>query len=66
MILEVAILTIKDTLKAEFKSAFMAAESIICGMNGYVSHSLKQCIEKSNQYILLVEWQTLEDHTIGF
>lgn len=66
MILEVAILTIKDILKAEFKSAFTAAESIICGMNGYVSHSLKQCIEKDNQYILLVEWQTLEDHTIGF
>ena len=35
-------------------------------MDGYISHQLQKCIEKGNRYILLVNWQTLEDHTIGF
>ena len=35
-------------------------------MEGYISHSLKKCIEKDRHYILLVKWKTLEDHTIGF
>ena len=34
-------------------------------MNGYVSHQLQKCTEKGNRYILLVNWQTLEDHTVG-
>lgn len=29
-------------------------------------HDLQRCIERTNDYILLVEWQTLEDHEVGF
>ncbi len=35
-------------------------------MPGYVSHQLQRCIENQNRYILLVNWQNLADHTIGF
>ena len=35
-------------------------------MKGYVSHQLQKCVEKPNRYIVLVNWQTLEDHTHGF
>ena len=35
-------------------------------MKGYISHQLQRCIEKENRYILLVNWETLEDHTVGF
>ena len=35
-------------------------------MEGYISHQLKKCIEKPNRYILLVNWETIESHTIGF
>lgn len=66
MILEVAILDIKPKLLDEFEPAFKKASSIISSMDGYISHELKRCIEKENRYILLVNWQTLEDHTIGF
>ena len=27
---------------------------------------LQKCIEVDNRYLLLVYWQTLEDHTVGF
>jgi heme-degrading monooxygenase HmoA len=66
MILEVAILDVKAGQAAAFEAAFSQASSIISAMSGYVSHELQRCIETPNRYILLVQWQTLEDHTIGF
>ena len=66
MILEVAILKIKPQLNQEFESAFVEASSIITSIPGYISHDLQKCLEVKNQYLLLVNWQTLEDHTIGF
>jgi len=66
VILEVAILEIKPGLVEEFETAFKTASSIIASMSGYISHELQRCIETPNRYILLVHWQTLEDHTVGF
>ena len=66
MIQEVAILKIKPNLDQEFETAFKEASNIIETMSGYISHSLQKCIEVENQYLLLVEWETLEDHTVGF
>ncbi len=66
MILEVAILEVKPGLATEFETAFKTASAIIRSMPGYLSHELQRCIETENRYILLVRWQTLEDHTVGF
>jgi heme-degrading monooxygenase HmoA len=66
MILEVAILTVIDEQTEEFEASFREASKIIASMNGYIKHELQRCIEKENQYILLVQWQRLEDHTVGF
>lgn len=66
MILEVAILDVKPEMCGEFESVFRRALSIIASMKGYVSHELQRCLEKPSRYILLVRWNTLEDHTIGF
>jgi heme-degrading monooxygenase HmoA len=66
MVLEVAILDVKPSQSQEFEAAFSQAHTIISSMKGYVSHQLQKCLEKPNRYILLVNWQTLEDHTQGF
>ncbi|MDT0553152.1 antibiotic biosynthesis monooxygenase family protein [Urechidicola vernalis] len=66
MILEVAILNIKKGLSDEFEKAFSKAQIIICSMEGYISHELKKCIEEDDKFILLVNWETIEDHEIGF
>ncbi len=66
MILEVAILKIKPGMNQEFEAAFSQASGIIALMPGYINCSLQQCLEVDNQYLLLVNWQTLEDHTVGF
>lgn len=66
MILEMAILNIKPGLASEFEQAFKDAQSIISSMSGYLSHDLQKCIETEDRYLLLVKWQRLEDHTLGF
>lgn len=66
MILEVALLNIKEGLSEAFEINFQKAEGIISSMKGYISHQLKKCIEKDDKYILLVNWETLEDHEVGF
>lgn len=66
MILEVAILNIKKGLSNEFEQSFEIAQKIISSMKGYINHELKKCIEVEDKYILLVNWETIEDHEIGF
>ena len=66
MILEVAILNIIEGKTSNFEIAFNEAKKIISSRPGYINLKLQKCIENSHQYILLVKWETLEDHTIGF
>ena len=66
MILEVAVLNIIPGKQLDFENSFDPAQRIISSMKGYISHELQKCIENDHQYILLVKWETLEDHTIGF
>ncbi|MBD1843443.1 antibiotic biosynthesis monooxygenase [Cyanobacteria bacterium FACHB-63] len=66
MSLEVAILDVKPGATEEFEAAFKTASPIIASISGYISHELQRCIETQHRYILLVRWQKLEDHTIGF
>lgn len=66
MILEVATLNVIPGKESSFESAFRKAAAIIASMHGYISHELRRCIECQNRYILLIHWQTLEDHTVGF
>lgn len=66
MILEVAVLDVKKGREVDFEQAFGQAQAIIRGMPGYISHQIQKCIEQQGRYILLVNWQSLEDHTIGF
>lgn len=66
MILEVAILNVKPGQGAKFEAAFAQAQSIIASMPGYISHELRHCLEAEDRYLLLAQWEKLEDHTVGF
>ena len=66
MILEVAILKIKAQQNRQFEAAFKQAVPVIKSSKGYIRHELRPCIEQRDQYILLVYWESLEAHEIGF
>ncbi len=66
MILEVATLDVIPGREREFEAAFATASEIIASIDGYLSHEVQRCVENPSRYLLLVKWQTLEDHTVGF
>lgn len=66
MILEAVMLQVKPGMEKEYESAFQKASTIISSMSGYISHELQRCMEVNGKYLLLVKWETLEAHTVGF
>ncbi len=66
MIVEHAVLDVRPGLEADFERAFVAAVSIISSMPGFRSLRLARGVEEPSRYLLLVEWDRLEDHTDGF
>ena len=66
MITEIALLQVRKGMKEGFIVSFEKAQNIISKMQGYIEHSLEQCLEDDHKFLLLVKWETLEDHTIGF
>ena len=66
MILEVATLDVRPGQEEAFETAFSQAQTIIASIPGYRSHELHRCLERPSRYILLVRWDDLKSHTIGF
>jgi heme-degrading monooxygenase HmoA len=65
-VLEVAMLNVIPGRESEFELAFKQASKIISSMKGFVHLQLQRCLERPNGYVLLVNWETLADHTVGF
>lgn len=66
MILEAVTLNIVEGQSKAFQASFQKALSLISSMKGFISYELHHCLENENRFLLLVNWNTLEDHTIGF
>jgi len=66
MIVEAALLSIRSGSESEFEAVFPRAIAVIAYAKGYLAHELRRSIESPNRYSLRIEWQTLEDHTVGF
>lgn len=66
MVLEVATIDIKPGTNTDFETNLEKAGLVICRAKGYISHQFQKCVEQDNRYLLLIRWQTLEDHTVGF
>jgi heme-degrading monooxygenase HmoA len=66
VILEQAVLDVRPGTEAEFEAAFAEAKQIIASMPGFRSLALHCSIARPSHYLLLVEWERLEDHTRGF
>jgi heme-degrading monooxygenase HmoA len=66
MILEVATLDITPGKNAEFEAAFQLGAAAIKAAKGCRTVSLRRCLEKDSRYLLQVEWDTPEDHTVHF
>jgi heme-degrading monooxygenase HmoA len=66
VVLERAIVVIQPGEEAEFERALLAAREVIAESRGFRSLRALRGIEEPSSYILLIEWDRLEDHTEGF
>jgi heme-degrading monooxygenase HmoA len=66
MILEQAIFAIKPGSEAEFEAAIEQAKGVISQASGFRSLKLLRGIERPSTYLLLNEWDTVDDHMVGF
>ena len=66
MVLEAAPLSVRPGQEAAFEAAFREAQAIIAASPGYRGHELQRCVERPGEYLLIVRWRTLEDHTVRF
>jgi len=66
MILEQVILAIKPGFESECETALTEAKEVISQAAGFRSLTLRRSIERPSIYLLLNEWDTIEDHMVGF
>ena len=67
MILEVADLRVAPGQQAAFEAAVQRGVSdIISQAQGYRGWKVQHSVESPERYLLMIHWDTLEDHTVGF
>ncbi|HUN93663.1 MAG TPA: antibiotic biosynthesis monooxygenase [Burkholderiaceae bacterium] len=67
MILEVADIRIRPGMQQEFDAAIVrGVTTVIAGAAGYRGHRIEKGIESPERYLLMIHWERLEDHTVGF
>jgi heme-degrading monooxygenase HmoA len=66
MVLEHALIAVRPGTGPDFEAALGRARQIIASCRGFVSLELRRGIENPDRYLLLVEWETLDDHMVGF
>ena len=67
MILEVADIRINAGQQVDFEKVLtLAMNSIFAKAKGFLGHQVCRSIESPERYVLLLSWDTLEDHTVGF
>jgi heme-degrading monooxygenase HmoA len=66
MILERAIFAIKPGQAEDFEAAYAQARKLIEAAKGCRKAEMRRGVENPDSFILLVHWETLEDHMIGF
>lgn len=66
MVTEHALLSVRPGQETEFETAFSRARPLIESTPGFRSLRISRSIESPSTYLLLVEWDSIADHTEGF
>ena len=67
MILEHADIRIPPGKQAEFDAAIKrGVETVVSKAKGFRGYSVQKGIESPERYLLMIAWETLENHTVDF
>lgn len=66
MVLEIAQIDVKPGMEADFEAGVAKAAALFKRAKGCQGMELQRGIEKPGRYRLVVQWDTIENHTIDF
>lgn len=67
MILEIADIRIPPGRQADFDEAIQRGlRTVVSQARGFRRAQVHRGVESPERYVLTIEWDTLEDHTVGF
>lgn len=67
MILELADIKVQAGKEAEFGAAIKkGVNEVISKARGYIGHQINHGIESPDRWVLMIFWETLENHTVDF
>jgi heme-degrading monooxygenase HmoA len=67
MILELADIRIQPGKQSEFDAAIRRGlDTVIAHAKGFRGYKVNKGVESPERYVLMIFWDTLEDHTVGF
>lgn len=66
MIIETALTEITPGQEAQFESALAEAKLVLSQAKGFNQIQVHRGVERRNCYLLVLHWDTVEDHTVGF
>ena len=67
MILEHADIRIDPSKASAFEEAILrGVTTVIAHAKGFKGYKVNRSIESPGRYLLMIYWDTLEDHTVGF
>ena len=66
MITELASFAVMADRAQEFEKEFVAAAGLVRAAPGALAVSLLRCAERPGDYVFVVDWERIEDHTERF
>ncbi|MFJ9562276.1 antibiotic biosynthesis monooxygenase family protein [Streptomyces fuscichromogenes] len=66
MVVEHAELAVEEGREAEFEEVFAKARAVLADADGFRWAELLRCVERPGTFLLLVGWESVEAHTVGF
>jgi heme-degrading monooxygenase HmoA len=66
LILEHAILQLKPGMESDFEQAMAKAVPLISATEGFRQIEVRPCLEEQGRYLLMVTWDSVEAHEVGF
>lgn len=66
MVLEIADFAVLPGREDEFAAAYREARALLADTPGFRGARMHRSIETPTRFVLLVEWDSVEAHTVGF
>ncbi|MFJ8065311.1 antibiotic biosynthesis monooxygenase family protein [Psychrobacillus sp. NPDC096426] len=66
MVQETMLLEVNPGTQKDFEFAFKKAAVFISQAKGCLGYEMQRCVENENKYLVMIKWETIEDHIIHF